>query len=60
MGVALLWAVTAPTLPHAQSLSDTPASRPAGATTNVFASLDPNRPLDALQVRLPDDWVLRS
>jgi len=60
MGVALLWAVTTPTLPHAQSLSDTPASRPAGATTNVFTSLDPNRPLDALQVRLPDDWALRS
>ena len=44
----------------AQSLAASPGTRPAGTVTNLFVTLDPDRPIDGVRLRLPSAWTVRA
>mgnify|MGYP006896978341 CR=1 FL=1 len=44
----------------AQITGDDPPARSPGTVANVFETLDPNQPLDALRIRLPAEWTFES
>jgi len=62
--VPVVWAAVGGARSHAQDLRGEDAQRAAvrapGTATNLFETLDPNRPLDALRVTLPEGWTLEE
>jgi len=44
----------------AQELGESPAPRPAGATVNLFETLDPGSPISGVRLQLPATWQIQD
>jgi hypothetical protein len=57
--VALVWVACGPSFTRAQE-GEGVTVRATGTVVNLFETLDPNRPLDALRLTLPDGWTFEE
>lgn len=58
--LCVLGGVSLPTNVVAQDVGETPSVRTTGTVANLFATLDPQSPIDGARLQLPENWSVQD